>query len=138
MRLVSRRVRSAAADSGYMTVEMSLILPFILSVVFGFIFVFIGLYERELLRSDIYTRVYTIPYLSIRNDTVSDYVESAPFGYRYSYGDVSVRSTGTEATAGCKGSVSFYGTYSVTASHEVVSCSDRLRRWQLYGNITDE
>lgn len=122
-----------------MTVEASVIVPVILIIVISLIMMFLYLYEREYLRSEIYVKAYSVPYHSSKSD--ADIVEYLN-GFRpqdvYMFGN-----TGSEA--GCfMGQIDFRGIvdYKVKGDfhikHEVGKVTERLRRWQLYENIAEE
>ena len=87
-----------------MTVEASVIVPVILIIVISLIMMFLYLYEREYLRSEIYVKAYSVPYHSSKSD--ADIVEYLN-GFRpqdvYMFGN-----TGSEA--GCfMGQIDFRG-----------------------------
>ena len=122
-----------------MTVEASVVVPIIIFLVITVILIFMHLYEREYLRSEIYEKTYTIPYHNTKNDsTILSYLESFNSENVYMFGT-------KDAKAECAGGqITFHGSINIKIrddfdiKHEVGKCTDRLRRWQLYEVIAEE
>ena len=68
-----------------MTVEASVIVPVILIIAISLIMMFLYLYEREYLRSEIYVKAYSVPYHSSKSDAdilyeqIERYMESSGY-----------------------------------------------------------
>jgi len=131
-------------DKGMMTLEASVIVPVILFLFAGVLLLFLAQGKRESLRGEMYTSLYTIPYaeekeiiaayaVMQRADDLSGKADIASVSYSGD-GDELALSGGVRFA----GIGEYGGTLVVKAARERDKCVSRLRRWQFYGDITED
>ena len=126
------------SNKGYMTIEASIILPTILLAIMMIIICLIFVYERSVVASSEYVALYTIPLKNIRNDSVMSYLSGKDYEEGLAYGSCSVDTDYSRHMAKCEGTLNFYTDSEIAGRREIDVCVDRLRRWQLYGDLADE
>ncbi len=134
-------------NSGMATVEASVLIPIILFLAAGAILLFLTLGKREKLRGDMYVSLYSMTMEEEKEKTARDLLrnwsEMASKGKEGTEGTVFLNGdwlTITSSVPFLKGGGIFSGArkaFSVRAGRERDLCSSRLRRWQIYGNITE-
>ena len=126
--------RINGSESGSITIEMSLITPVLLLIIFLMIRGFVFVYDTELLRGKGYEIIY-----SARFDEEEDYMKK---GTEQS-GNVlwtteSYEMSASKDTLYYKATFDMKGRAEVVAKKEYGLCTDRLRRWQVYGDLADK
>ena len=131
-------------NEGMMTLEASIIVPVILFLFAGVLLLFLAQGKRETLRGEMYTSLYTIPFAE-EKELLSAYAVMQKASELSEKSDVaSVSYTGDGDRLSLSGGVRFAGigkyggTMSLTAGRERDKCVSRLRRWQFYGDITED
>ena len=131
-------------NEGMMTLEASIIIPVILFLFAGVLLLFLAQGKRESLRGEMYTSLYTIPYAEEKKILAAYAVMQRANDLSESSGVTSVSYTGDGDRLVLSGGVRFAGigkyggTLSLSAGRERDKCVSRLRRWQFYGNITED
>lgn len=128
----------AIKDKGFLTVEITIIMPLILIVIFLVIWLFLFLLEKEKLRCDEYREIYSIPWEIVREKKEEEYIRDVDFNQGHPYGRISVDNNLSDTKFSIKGKVTVKYEDESTVSRDVGLVSDRLRRWQFYGNIADK
>lgn len=129
-------------DRGVIMVEASVLVPVILFLTAGIILTFLLEMKREMLRDDMVVSLYTIPVseeldkspeneLERRAESLGGKGESVVGEFR----DGRMILTGT---TGMKEILGRPFEFTARAARDRDVCSDRLRRWQFYGDITEE
>ena len=126
------------SDKGYMTIEASIILPTILMAIMMIIVCLIFVYERSVVASSEYEALYTIPLKNIRDDSVVSYLGGRDYQEGLAYGSCSVDTDYSRHMAKCEGILYLYTDSEIDSRREIDVCVERLRRWQLYGDIADQ
>ncbi len=125
-------------NKGWMVVEASVIMPLIIGVVFIVIYGFVYILNREAARSEMYSAIYSI--------AITD-VDAKEYSFLDSREQLESQMLWCEpqSTAFClDGTITYItymdmkGTTTVTTQTETGLCSQRLRRWQLYGNLAEK
>jgi hypothetical protein len=125
-------------NKGWMVVEASVIMPLIIGVVFIVIYGFVYILNREAARSEMYSAIYSI---SITDMDAKEYSFSDS---REQLGSQMLWCEPRSAAFGLDGTITYItymdmkGTTTVTAQTETGLCTQRLRRWQLYGNLAEK
>ena len=111
-------------DRGMMTVEATVIIPIILFLVAGAILLYLTIGKRESVRGEYYMTLYSISPEAEREETKDQLELSGSVKYpdRERSGRFAV----------------FQGSFPVHTEREKDKCASRLRRWQFYGDITEE
>lgn len=111
-------------NKGMMTLEASVIIPIILILVAGAILLYLTIGKRESIRGEYYTNLYTISLAEERSRTEDQLKLSGAVYYldRVDAGNFAA----------------FQAEFPVQAARERDKCASRLRRWQFYGDITEE
>ena len=111
-------------NKGTMTLEASVIIPIILFLVAGAILLYLTIGKRESIRGEYYTNLYTISLAEERSRTEDQLKLSGAVYYldRVDAGNFAA----------------FQAEFPVQAERERDKCASRLRRWQFYGDITEE
>ncbi len=125
-------------DKGFLTVEITIIMPLILLVIFLVIWLFMFLLEKEKLRCDEYREIYSIPWGVLREKKEEEYINGMDFGVGHPYGKVDVKIWLYNDSFSIEGKVSLKYKSENAVIRDVGSVSDRLRRWQFYGNIASK
>ena len=121
-------------EKGSVTVEMSLITPLILLIIFLMIRGLIYVYDTELLRGKGYEIIYTA-----RFDEEKEYMsEWAETDENVLWTSESYDMSASKDTLSYKAVFDMKGSTEVVAKKEYGVCTDRLRRWQLYGDLADK
>ena len=124
---------------GYMTVEASVVVPVILLIAMSLIMIFLHLYEREFLRSEMYVQAYSIPYHSTKCDEdIVAYLNTFQTKAEYMFGNHESRADCSRGQMSFKGSLDYKVKDDFEIIHEVGKCTERLRRWQLYEDIAEK
>ena len=132
---------------GVITVEASVLIPIILFLTAGAILLFLTIGHREQLRGDMYKSLYSLTIMEERDGRADVALEDRIANASQQVKDAGMESLLIGEQIYLHASVSFLkniaGLFSpyraefpVTVGHEKDLCSDRLRRWQLYGNFT--
>lgn len=125
-------------NHGVIVVETSIIMPLILGVIFIAIFGFVYVYNVETARSELYSALYTIPPESIGNtgnDTTGSEDEIREDLIQCDPQIVPIYMDGNIIWA-CN--LDLYDQSVILVKTEYGLCTDRLRRWQLYGDFAEE
>ena len=146
MKLIYRHVLNVAIsremtvlnNKGYMTIEASFIIPLILMGIFMCLFGLILVYEKGVIYSSQYAAVYSVPINNIRNDSIEAYLDSKDYSKGVLFGSLTVDTYYSSHKAGCDGQLSLYGTHQLSSIHEVDARTERLRRWQFYGDTYEK
>ena len=126
-------------NSGFMTLEASVVIPVIIFIAVSIIFMFIHLYERELLRSDMYERAYSVPYENSKTDAgILQHIKGYQPGDKYLFGKASNSASCFWGQIDYSGSIEFKVKDNFNINHEVGKVTERLRRWQLYDDLAEE
>ena len=125
-------------NKGYMTIEASIIVPVILLAIMMIIVCLIFVYERSVASSSEFEALYTIPIKNIRNDNVTDYLSGRNYDEGLAYGSCDVDASYSWHMAKCDGTLHLYSDSEICGRREIDQCVERLRRWQLYGDIADK
>lgn len=111
-------------NKGMMTLEASVIIPIILFLVAGAILLYLTIGKRESIRGEYYTNLYTISLAEERSRTEDQLKLSGAVYYLDRVDDGNF--------------AAFQAEFPVQAERERDKCASRLRRWQFYGDITEE
>ena len=126
-------------DKGYMTVEASIVVPVILFIAISLIMMFLYLYERDYLRSEIYQRAYSVPYHNSKSDGgIMEYLNGFSPEDVYMFGNIDNSALSLMGQISFRGSVDYKVKGDFYIKHEVGKVTERLRRWQLYESIAEE
>ena len=136
-------------NRGFMTVEVTVIIPILLLIITAVILLYLTIGKREVLRGEMYQSLYTLGVAQEKDGSPADALQAK--ASRLDRG-----ASGTRASATVigdqlvmTGSVRFLEQkvpmkmsrfrkdLSVVAGRERDQCSERLRRWQFYGDITE-
>ncbi|MCR5291858.1 MAG: hypothetical protein K6E28_03085 [Eubacterium sp.] len=130
----SNHTHTGAGNRGSITVEASFIMGIVVIIVYLSVYGYIYTLDREIARANVNEAIYTVtvndPEEHIKNAegggnpliwTEADYAGSVGSG------DVSMSA-----------SFDMKGKTVVTGKTEYDVCTDRLRRWQLYGDLAEE
>ena len=125
-------------NKGYMSIEASLIVSFILLTTFLMILGLLFTYERGHVFSKECERLYTIPIKNIRDKTVADYLNSEDYSKGIVYGELSSMGSYSSHKAKVSSSLIVREEKKISCKREIDQCSNRLRRWQLYDDIAED
>ncbi|MBQ1327894.1 MAG: pilus assembly protein [Eubacterium sp.] len=128
----------AIKNKGFLTVEMTIIMPLILMVIFLVIWLFLFLFEKEKLRCDEYREIYSVPWEILREKKEEEFINSVDFSEGHLYGSVDVKNDMSNDTFRIEGRVAVKYESDCTVIRDVGLVSDRLRRWQFYGNLANK
>ncbi len=127
-------------NRGSISVEASILFPIIILVIFFVLYAFMYIFNRELIRGDIYEAIYTIP---LEDD--GEYIEKCINEDGVGAGtlwcgreDVNAAGANKNGAAEITAKLEMKGETKISGKTEYDLCTDRLRRWQLYGDITEE
>ncbi len=131
MQQVFRRINKN--EKGSVTVEMSLITPLLLLIVFLMIRGFVYVYDTELLRGKGYEIIYTASF-----DEEKEYMnEGTEKSENVLWTSESYEMSASRDTLSYKAEFDMKGSTEVITEKEYGVCTDRLRRWQVYGDLAD-
>ena len=145
-----RRLRPLREDRGRMTVEASVLIPIVFLLVAGSILLFLTIGKRESLRGELYRSIYTLSLAEENDGDLSASLEERASGISRGYGQRACESLKMGDYMIMRGSVPYINSLSkagrgvfrtefpVIVKRERDLCSNRLRRWQFYGDITEE
>lgn len=125
-------------NSGVIIVETSIIMPLIILVVFIVLYLFLYVLNKECTRADMYVALYQQP----ETESIKNAVELEKT--KEGIGGSLILCTGETAALYLNGNLSLVclmdmkGKTEISTKMEYGLCSDRLRRWQLYGNLTEK
>ena len=138
----SERVAVRCGDRGMMTLEATVIVPIILMIIMAAILLFLTIGRREALRGEMYVDLYTLEIADEKDgspaDTLSGKADRLTASSR-GVGDELIM-TGTVRYLDGKVPAAvarFRQEMPVITMRERDLCSERLRRWQFYGNLTE-
>lgn len=131
-------------NRGMMTVEAGILIPVILLISAGAILLFVGLGRREILRGEMVHSLYTL--------SLADEIDHSPREELERRAAEAVKGASTAELSSMvvgdhlqmQGSVRFggigdyEGVFRAAADRERDLCTGRLRRWQFYGDLTEE
>ena len=109
-------------NRGWMTVEATLLIPIILLLLAGAILLFLTVGKKEIRRGTMYQSLYQITMEEEQSGEPLKQEEAIPYINRLADG----------------GTGFFRTEFHVTVERERDVCGNRLRRWQFYGDITEE
>jgi hypothetical protein len=109
-------------DRGYMTLEASFLVPIILLLLAGAILLFLTVGKKEIRRGAMYQSLYQITMEEEQGGAPLKQEEAIPYINRLA--DM--------------GKGFFQTVFHVTVERAPDVCGNRLRRWQFYGDITEE
>ena len=141
---VIRIVAGTGNNSGMHTIEASLLIPVILFLVAGVILLTVSQGRRETLRGELYQALYTIPVAAELDASPQDELRSRADFIQSGASRAGAEDASSGDQLALNGSVPYsgVGSYSgilpVHVERERDLCSNRLRRWQFYGNLTEE
>ena len=147
---VIRHARNVAEDKrfenrilgnkGSMTVEASVIFPVTILIIFFVLYAYIYILDREILRSGIYETIYTAPLVDADKYLESNMDAGEVGGTLIWCGeeDVVIDSRCGSGIVSVNAVMDMKGETDIEGKTEYDVCTDRLRRWQLYGDITEE
>ena len=126
-------------NKGYMTIEMSLVLPVILIIIFLMMIGLLAAYEKETLRANSYAELYSVPLGIVRKKKVGEYLNSLERRNVCVFGESDVTSSYTFYKGTSDGVISDRtGQDHIKTSHEMGVRTSRLRRWQFYDSLADD
>ncbi len=145
----SERVAVRCGDRGMMTLEATVIVPIILMIIMAAILLFLTIGRREALRGEMYVDLYTLEIADEKDGSPADTLSGK--ADRLTSGSAAVTAssrvigdelimTGTVRYLDGKVPAAvarFRQEMPVITMRERDLCSERLRRWQFYGNLTE-
>jgi len=136
-------------DRGMMTVEATVIVPIILLIITAAVLLYLAIGKREALRGDMYVALYTLGIADEKDGSPADTLSGK--ADRFVMGSTAVTASSrvvgdelimTGTVRYLDGRVPaaiarFRKDMPVITMRERDLCSERLRRWQFYGNLTE-
>ena len=119
-----------------MTIEASVIVPVILMAVFISLAGLIVIYEKSIIYAEETEALFTIPEVYISNKKPEDYLNSLRYGTTLGYGQCKVQADYAGHKARFDGTLEYMESFEVASEREIDVRVDRLRRWQLYDNLS--
>ena len=133
-------------DKGSAIIEITLIMPIIIFILVFVMFWFLDVINDGIIQGESYSEIYTLSLGDDREGITDDLLESfnrqivgvnntPQIEIKVDRGTISVYADGTDLQGG---NIYLYQGRKNTFSREYDLCTDRLRRWQLYGDILRE
>ncbi len=132
---------SRMSNKGFMTIEACVIVPVLLSCCFFVLALLLQFFRRDALQLAAIRHIYTLTLSAeeekmlgaeLENKLLADGARSGEIPGR---AEVSVEEEAAKVIS--LGRVHLISDDTVTVTKEVRCCTDRLRRWQLYDDITE-
>lgn len=119
-------------NQGFATVELSLYIPLIFTVCLSSIFVLLQIYNRETVRGKQYAQIYQSSLAVLEENKIDEIEEIC-------WNDYLIHAETKSEIKMQNGNIIYTTTISpatqIQAKTKLSGCSDRLRRWQVYGTI---
>ncbi len=125
-------------NAGFMTIEASVIIPVILLAVMVVLSGLIIIYEQGTLYAEETEALYTIPLGSIRDENVEEHLGNISYGEGLEFGSIDVSAGYCRHKAKCEGKIEYMDSFEISSTRELDVLVDRLRRWQLYDDISEK
>ena len=129
--------RQQRKNAGYLTIEASVIVPVILLAVMMILAGLIIIYEQGSLYAEEVESLYTIPLDTIRDGSVQNYLSGISYGDGLEFGSICTSPDYSHHKALCEGELSYREEFEINSTREIDVLVDRLRRWQLYDDISE-
>ena len=133
-----KEINDLRNNSGFMTIEASVIIPVILMAVMVVISGLIIIYEQGTLYAEETEALYTIPLVSIRDGNIEEHLRNISYGEGLEFGSIDVNAGYSRHKADCDGKIEYMDCFEVSSKRELDVLVDRLRRWQLYDDISEK
>lgn len=135
-------IKEIRNNLGSAVIEMTLIMPVIILIIVMILFLFFDVINNAVIMGETYCGIYEISVEDDKNsiDTlISENISDKAIGNDFPYVELEALSGEIYAYVKMKENRGFntyeYRSDSVTYKREFDKCTDRLRRWQLYGDI---
>lgn len=125
-------------NKGYMIIEASVVIPIVLIAIFVTLAGLIICFEKSVIKVEEVETLYQIPLGNIRDDTVYNYLAAKTYGENIEYGSVNASGNYSRHKAAISGKLSYIKLFGVSSEREIDLRVDRLRRWQLYDDISEK